>query len=203
MGLGDKDNSPYNFSSIELLHPCFERQPKQPMIMKIAPHRTNHVAGIELQPRQVTLTHTAQSVGAAAHVPMFGLLHKGGRLCIDAVTEHNLLRAVFLFCSLSLLLQVSALKAPPLAQLRPLSHCNQGVANKTLIRASAVVSGPKRQCEANRVEYGVECWCSGVVVRCGGNQDLLNVVDSVPDQGFFAAFLLPLPLWEGCFGLSL
>ena len=73
----------------------------------------------------------------------------------------------FLFLSLSLLLQVSALKAPPLAQLRPL--CDQGVANKTLIRASALVSGPKWQCEANCVEYGVECWCSGVVVRCGGN----------------------------------
>ena len=78
-----------------------------------------------------------------------------------------MLRAVFFVSlSLSLLLQVSALKAPPLAQLRPL--CNQGVANKTLIRASAVVSGPKRQREANCVEYGEECWCSGVVVWCGG-----------------------------------
>mgnify|MGYP007124606931 CR=1 FL=1 len=33
----------------------------------------------------------AQSVGAAAaaHVLMFGLLQRGGRLCIDTVTEHN------------------------------------------------------------------------------------------------------------------
>ena len=46
----------------------------------------------------------------------------------------------FVSLSLSLLLQVSALEAPPLAQLRPL--CDQGVANKTLIRASAVVHRP-------------------------------------------------------------
>ena len=72
----------------------------------------------------------------------------------------------FLFLSLSLLLQVSALKAPPLAQLRPL--CDQGVANKTLIRASAVVSGPKRQSEESRVELvcsvGALVWWSAVVV---------------------------------------
>ena len=52
------------------------------------------MAGIELQPRQVRLMHTAQSVGggAAAHVLMFGLLQRG-RLCIDAETEH-----MYVFC---------------------------------------------------------------------------------------------------------
>ena len=49
--------------------------------------QTNHVSGIESNPHQVRLTHTAQSGGAAAaaHVLMFGLLQWGGRLCIDAV----------------------------------------------------------------------------------------------------------------------
>ena len=53
--------------------------------------RTNHVSGIESHPHQVRLTPTAQSGGAAAaaHVLMFGLLQWGGRLCIDAVTQHN------------------------------------------------------------------------------------------------------------------
>ena len=53
--------------------------------------RTNHVSGIESHPHQVRLRHTAQSGGAAAaaHVLMFGLLQWGGRLCIDAVTQHN------------------------------------------------------------------------------------------------------------------
>ena len=55
------------------------------MRMSIAPCRTNHVAGIELHPHQVRLTHTAQSIGGAAHVLV---LQGGGRLCIDAVTEH-------------------------------------------------------------------------------------------------------------------
>ena len=66
-----------------------------------------------------------------------------GTKCLTLFSCTHVLRAVYLFLSLSLLLQVSALEAPPLAQ---------GVANKTLIRVSAVVSGPKRQCEANRVE---------------------------------------------------
>ena len=53
--------------------------------------QTNHVSGIESNPHQDRLTPTAQSGGAAAaaHVLMFGLLQWGGRLCIDAVTQHN------------------------------------------------------------------------------------------------------------------
>ena len=41
------------------------------------------------------------------------------------------------------------------------------------------------------MEYGVECWCSGVAFRCGGNLDLFTVVDSVPDQGILLCFFCP------------
>lgn len=47
-------------------YPCFDGQYKQPMIMRIALCRTNHVTGIERQPRQVRLTHRAQSEVAAS-----------------------------------------------------------------------------------------------------------------------------------------
>ena len=39
---------------------------------------------------EIIILYTAQSVGGgAAHVLMFGLLHRGGRLCIDVVTKHK------------------------------------------------------------------------------------------------------------------
>lgn len=41
---------------------------------RIIPCQVNHVAGLELEPHQVILTHKTQEEQPAAHVLMFGLL---------------------------------------------------------------------------------------------------------------------------------
>ena len=54
---------------------------------------------------------------------------------------------------------------------------------------------PKRQCEASTVwRVGAPVWCSGVV--------FLSPSWTVFLTRGFAVVLLPLLLWEGCFGLS-
>ena len=82
-----------------------------------------------------------------------------------------------------------ALLAPPLAQLKP--DWNQGVADKTLSRASDVASGPSSSVE------DFQCAVVGVLLCVVYKVHLFLVGDCLP------FFLFALPFWEGRFLFTL